>query len=100
MPRVLVLNVAEKPSVAKEISRVLSKGSSNQSAGHSKYNPVHKFPFQLQGQQCEMIFTSVTGHLLERDFSASLKSWQSCSPSQLFDEPVYRLLPEVGEGKE
>jgi len=34
------LNVAEKPSVAKEVSRILSNGAQKMMDSESKYNPV------------------------------------------------------------
>lgn len=90
-----VLNVAEKPKVAKEISRILSKGQYKNSKGFSQYNPVHSFPYTLRGQQCNMIFTSVTGHLLARDFGEGVRKWYSCDPSVLFDERIYQTVPVV-----
>ncbi len=55
------LNVAEKPSAAKEISRVLSNGTCNQRPGLSQYNPVFEFEYTVRGQKVQMVFTSVTG---------------------------------------
>lgn len=93
--RIKVLNVAEKPTVAKEISRILSKGKAERSAGRSKYNPIFKFPYTLNGQQVDMIVTSVLGHLLSRDFHDNVKKWWSCDPSELFDAPIKQIVPQV-----
>ena len=69
MPPIRVLNVAEKPSVAKEVSRVLCGGRQPQSRrGPSPYNVNWEFPYEVEGKQCQMVFTSVTGHLMEMDF--------------------------------
>ena len=96
MPRTItVLNVAEKPMVAKEVSAILGKGRADKKKGYSQMNPVHYFPYQLEGNQCKMIFTSVLGHLLARDFSQSVRGWQSCPPSTLFDEPIHTIVPKV-----
>ncbi|RLN98490.1 hypothetical protein BBJ28_00022903 [Nothophytophthora sp. Chile5] len=74
-----VLNVAEKPSVAKEIAAILSSGRSTRRAGLSKYNALFEFPYEVQGQAVRMVVTSVTGHLMELDFDASwLVLWLDC----------------------
>ena len=52
-----VLNVAEKPSVAKEVSRILAGGSQRTMDSESKYNPVYQFDFKLQQQPVSMLFT-------------------------------------------
>lgn len=92
-----VLNVAEKPTVAKEISNILSKGKCSKSAGRSKYNPIWKFPFTLRGQEVEMIVTSVLGHLMARDFAGNLNKWWACEPNELFDAPIQQFVPQVGK---
>jgi len=34
--------------------------------GHrAQYNPIHEFPYNIDGQGVEMVFTSVAGHLME-----------------------------------
>jgi DNA topoisomerase IA len=87
---------AEKPSVAKEISALLGGSNVSKRSGKSKFNPVFEFPYTLQGRQCEMIFTSVSGHLLAIDFSEPFrKNWRSCSPTDLFHLPVVSFVPDV-----
>ncbi|TYZ59468.1 hypothetical protein PybrP1_007080 [[Pythium] brassicae (nom. inval.)] len=83
-----VLNVAEKPSVAKEISAILSGGQAQRRQGFSQYNPVYEFPYELQGQRVHMTITSVSGHLMELEFDANYRSWHSCSPVELFTAAV------------
>uniref|UniRef100_K3WHB4 DNA topoisomerase n=1 Tax=Globisporangium ultimum (strain ATCC 200006 / CBS 805.95 / DAOM BR144) TaxID=431595 RepID=K3WHB4_GLOUD len=85
-----VLNVAEKPSVAKEIANILSGGQSQR--GFSQYNPVYEFPYQIQNQHVTMVVTSVTGHLMELEFDASYRSWYSCSPMDLFTAKVAKKV--------
>ncbi|PXF43912.1 DNA topoisomerase 3 [Gracilariopsis chorda] len=79
-----ILNVAEKPSAAKEITGVL-KG--NQAAtsrqGQSRYNPIYEFNMSVQGHSSLMVFTSVTGHIKSTDFEARYRKWGSCDPSEL-----------------
>jgi DNA topoisomerase-3 len=37
-----------------------------------------------------MIMTSVSGHLLNKDFPAHYRSWQGCNPVTLFDAPAIK----------
>ncbi|KAJ8552498.1 hypothetical protein ON010_g10050 [Phytophthora cinnamomi] len=87
-----VLNVAEKPSVAKEIAGILSSGRSQRRAGFSKYNALFEFPYEIRGQQVQMVVTSVTGHIMELDFDASVRGWHSCDPVELFTAPVCKRI--------
>eukprot|EP00882_Tetradesmus_deserticola_P026563 GHRQ01029314.1.p1 GENE.GHRQ01029314.1~~GHRQ01029314.1.p1 ORF type:complete len:131 (+),score=8.90 GHRQ01029314.1:381-773(+) len=92
---VKVLNVAEKPSVAKEVSRILSNGAARSRRGRSQYNPIWEFCYTINGQQCDMVFTSVAGHLMELEFAAQYKRWRGCSPLDLYTAPVIKDVPPV-----
>lgn len=37
-----------------------------------------------------MVMTSVSGHLLGYEFQGHYRSWNSCSPLELFDIPVVK----------
>ncbi|KAK1947637.1 DNA topoisomerase 3-alpha [Phytophthora citrophthora] len=87
-----VLNVAEKPSVAKEIANILSSGHAQRRAGLSKYNALFEFPYQVQGQHVQMVVTSVTGHIMELDFDTSVRSWYSCDPVELFTARIVKKV--------
>ncbi|XXQ37882.1 DNA topoisomerase [Plasmodiophora brassicae] len=90
---VVVLNVAEKPSVAKEVARVLSRGTAQQRTGPSPYNPVFEFQFDLQGQRVLMVFTSVLGHVMRIDFVPPYdRGWSTCDPGDLFQAPIVKSL--------
>lgn len=41
-----------------------------------------------------MVFTSVSGHLLNHEFVGSYKRWHSCSPLDLFSAPVVKGVKE------
>lgn len=58
----------------------------------SPYNPVHTFRYQIRNQNCDMVVTSVSGHLMETDFSAEFRSWHSCSPDALFTAPIVKSV--------
>jgi DNA topoisomerase-3 len=67
-------------------------------AGSSNYNPLFFFPYQLNGTPVNMVFTSVAGHLMELDFVEGFKKWYSCSPLELYEAPVVKMVPQVGAG--
>lgn len=93
-----VLNVAEKNDAAKNISGILSRGTSQRREGLSQYNKIYSFTVNVPqlGGQCDMIMTSVSGHLMEFDFDANLRKWFSCGPNQLFDAPIIETV-KAGE---
>ncbi len=96
-----VLNVAEKPSAAKEIVGVLRQGAPVASRnGFSKYNRVFEFDMALSGTVARMIFTSVSGHLKGSDFEAKFRKWGSCDPAALLDPSATRVEWSVMEDKQ
>ncbi|KAK1296608.1 hypothetical protein QJS10_CPB15g01974 [Acorus calamus] len=92
---VRVLNVAEKPSVAKSVAGILSRnrGMSTRN-GRSRYNRVFEFEYEIGGQRCHMVVTSVTGHLMELDFDDRFRKWHSCDPADLYHAPVRKHVPQ------
>ncbi|KAL5714566.1 DNA topoisomerase [Ranunculus cassubicifolius] len=91
-----VLNVAEKPSVAKSISAILSGNACQSRQAHSRYNRVFEFMYtnSRNGQHYEMLVTSVTGHLMELDFADQYRKWNSCDPVALYEAPVHKFVPQ------
>ncbi|CAN6459252.1 unnamed protein product [Victoria cruziana] len=93
--RLTVLNVAEKPSVARSVASILSGiGNPPSREGRSRFNRVFEFEYNIRGQLCMMFMTSVTGHLMELDFDQRYRKWHSCDPSDLFSAPVQKFVPE------
>ena len=41
-----------------------------------------------------MVVTSVTGHMMELDFTETHRKWHSCDPVALFKAPVRKLVPQ------
>ncbi|KAJ1633552.1 DNA topoisomerase [Pavlovales sp. CCMP2436] len=96
---VRVLSVAEKPSVAKEVAKILSRGTAQQQRGVSMFNANHNFDYDFgPGSgwgKAQMVVTSVTGHLMNTEFDEKYTGWYSCDPVKLFFEaPVYKFVPE------
>lgn len=91
-----VLNVAEKPSVAKAVAGILSSHQGLKiREGRSRFNKIFEFNYTISGRPCFMSFTSVTGHLMELDFDERFKKWHSCDPVQLYHAPIRKYVPEV-----
>ena len=47
------------------------------------YKFTSRFP---EWGECDVVFTSVLGHLTEIDFDAQWRQWQQCPPVALFEE--------------
>ncbi|XP_064477932.1 DNA topoisomerase 3-alpha-like [Ornithodoros turicata] len=92
-PVMKVLNVAEKNDAAKNISDLMSHGRFRRRDGLSRFNKIYEFDYRLLGSNCKMSMTSVSGHLLNLDFTGTHRKWHSCSPVELFDAPVARECP-------
>ena len=95
MPGFKVLNVAEKNDAAKNIANIMSGGRANRAEGYSHFNKIYEFDYMVQGQQAEMVMTSLSGHLLNMEFAPQYRKWYSCNPVALLDAP---LAKGVGEG--
>lgn len=61
-----------------------------QREGLSVYNKIFEFNVQLWGQNCQMVMTSVSGHLLGYEFTGAYSKWNGCHPLSLFDAPVFK----------
>lgn len=81
--RPLILNVAEKPSVAKEAALILSQNRYSSIRSDSQYNPIYEFDIQFRNQPAKMHFTSVTGHIMNFEFPPQYKEWRSVDPKVL-----------------
>lgn len=101
-----VLCVAEKPSIAKSIAQILSRGSYTRRNGRDKYCQNYDFPYRLprhlfggrvaqQGAMIgvDMTFTSVRGHMMEIDFPEDYK-WGKCNAFALFTAPIISRIPK------
>ena len=88
-----VLNVAEKNDAAKNLANIMSQGAANRREGFSPYNKIYEFGYMvqvnfllscwmrklalavIQGQQADMVMTSLSGHLLNMEFAPQYKKW-------------------------
>ncbi|EDR12021.1 uncharacterized protein LACBIDRAFT_232184 [Laccaria bicolor S238N-H82] len=86
-----VLCVAEKPSIARSITGILSGGQySTRNTGN---NFVKNYDFDYPQTNSTFTVTCVSGHLTSQDFGEAHRKWNSCDPFALFDAPVETLIP-------
>ena len=92
---VRVLGVAEKNDVAKNVSNILGRGAVRTRNGLSKYNKIYEFSANHRTLgDCQVIMTSVCGHLFNYDFTDTHKKWFSCEPKALFSAPIVRTCDQ------
>ncbi|KAL9957422.1 hypothetical protein ACROYT_G039055 [Oculina patagonica] len=89
-----ILNVAEKNDAAKELSRIMSRGQCSRREGFSKFNKIYEFDYNILGSNAKMVMTSLSGHMMTLDFTASHQKWYSCAPVALFSAPVTKYVGE------
>jgi DNA topoisomerase-3 len=94
MPPIKVLNVAEKNDAAKNIAAIMSGGGAHRREGFSVYNKIYEFGYMVQGQEADMVMTSLSGHLLNMEFDPQYRKWHSCPPLALFTAPMHKGLGE------
>ncbi|RKP36084.1 DNA topoisomerase [Dimargaris cristalligena] len=85
-----ILIVAEKPSQAKEVARILSNGACHRRQGPSKFCSNFDFPYKFRNQDCQVTVTSVAGHLMRIDFPPEYRSWRAVDPVALFQAPLVK----------
>ncbi|KAI6169344.1 DNA topoisomerase III [Pisolithus thermaeus] len=85
-----VLCVAEKPSIAKSISQILSGGRVTTRQTQSKF--IRNFDFDYPQTNSAFTVTAVAGHLLEFNFLDAYNRWSSCDPFALFDAPLHAAV--------
>lgn len=85
-PSKVVLNVAEKPSIARAITDALRKGGTQNEFSRSKFNPIVKFVRMFGDEEVTMKVTSVTGHIQEIYFDEAYKDWNRVDPADLIDK--------------
>ena len=90
-----ILSVAEKPSVAKELARIIGGDNVQRRSGYSPYNHIFEIPScEFKNGRAAMKITSVTGHMMELEFEKSHKSWGSCQPVELFNAQVLKSVSD------
>ena len=91
------LCVAEKPSIAKSITQILSSGHSTSRATSNKYIRNYDFSYKLLQHtgHTDFTVTSVAGHITSNDFAPDFRRWKSCDPIRLFQERIDTTISSV-----
>jgi len=78
-----VLMIAEKPSLAQALSKILAKGGQvTYRKGFNGACSVHEFVsrFPPTGETVKFKFTSVCGHVMSLDFLGKYNNWDKVDP--------------------
>ncbi|KAG0149961.1 hypothetical protein CROQUDRAFT_58679, partial [Cronartium quercuum f. sp. fusiforme G11] len=89
-----VLCVAEKPSIARAITEILSSNQFQTRTSANRYTKNYDFTYRFppSTQEARVTVTSVLGHLTQSDFDTHHRGWSSCDPFMLFDAPISRFV--------
>ncbi|KAF8907833.1 DNA topoisomerase [Gymnopilus junonius] len=86
-----VLCVAEKPSISKSITQILSGGQYTTHNTQNKF--IKNYEFDYPQSRSMFVVTAVVGHLTANDFFETHRSWHSCDAFELFDAAVDTQIP-------
>ncbi|KAJ1978450.1 DNA topoisomerase 3-alpha [Dimargaris verticillata] len=92
-----ILIVAEKPSQAREVARILSNGTCRKRPGKvSNFD----FEYQFRNQTAQVTVTSVAGHVTRLEFAQGYRSWKMVDPVALFEAPLEKSINKGAEDLE
>ena len=80
-----VLMVAEKPSLAQSIAKLLSSGHMSSRKGFNGACSVHEYNGTFNKEPVKFKMTSVCGHVMSLDFHHKYNNWDAVDPQELFD---------------
>ena len=85
-----VLMIAEKPSIARTIAKILSKKKSNLIDRTKKYHwCLFEFYGDFKGKAAHFVVSSVAGHMYQTEFLRMHQKFD-IDPSELFDAPTVK----------
>ncbi|GAA5913674.1 DNA topoisomerase 3 [Sporobolomyces salmoneus] len=96
------LCVAEKPSIAKSITQILSGGNfQTRDARHPPWIKNYNFSYRMGNGPgfTNFVVTAVAGHLTSNDFDDAYRGWQTCDPVDLFDARVKTFVTQDRDHK-
>lgn len=76
----VVLMVAEKPSLAESLAKLLSRNNHNSRRGINNACHVHEWNGTFRGEQVRYKMTSVCGHVMTLDFQSRYNNWDAVDP--------------------
>ncbi|VDD75726.1 unnamed protein product [Mesocestoides corti] len=84
----VVLMVAEKPSLAEALAKIMSRGSHTSRRGSNGACSVHEWNGQFRGTPVRFKMTSVCGHVMTLDFISRFNNWDAVDPVELFTAKI------------
>ncbi|KAJ3486447.1 hypothetical protein NLI96_g4239 [Meripilus lineatus] len=81
-----ILCVAEKPSISKAITQILSGGQYH--TRNTTTNFIKNYDFDYPQAEAHFTVTAVAGHIMEHDFGPE-HGWKACDPFALFEAHIY-----------
>lgn len=84
-----VLMVAEKPSLAQALAKILSNGNLVSRKGSNGACSVHEYNGKFQGETVRFKMTSVCGHVMGLDFVGKYNNWDRVDPVRTTECPNF-----------
>nr|CDS23493.1 DNA topoisomerase 3 beta 1 [Echinococcus granulosus] len=84
----VVLMVAEKPSLAEALAKIMSHGSHTSRRGSSGACSIHEWNGTFRGGPVRFKMTSVCGHVMTLDFVGRFNNWDVVDPVELFSAKI------------
>ena len=92
-----ILNVAEKPSIAKALANALCPSNELRLVhSFSKYNCVYSFKKKFLSKDSNILVTSVTGHITELVFQPPYNNWHANSKDLIL---IAKTIQNISEDK-
>lgn len=72
--------IAEKPSLAQSIAKILSNNNFQSRKGFNNACSIHEWPGKFLNNQVRYKMTSVCGHVMSLDFIPKYNNWDKTDP--------------------
>lgn len=72
--------VAEKPSLAQSLAKILSNGQMTSRKGMNGACSIHEYTGRFNGETVRFKMTSVCGHVMGVDFLGKYNNWDKVDP--------------------
>ena len=86
--------VAEKPSLAQSLAKILSNGQCNSRKGSNGACSIHEYNgrFPPTNENVRFKFTSVCGHVMTLDFIGKYNNWDKVDPVSIKETDVFLVV--------
>lgn len=78
--KMIVLMIAEKPSLAQSIAKILSDNNMQSRKGFNNACSIHEWSGRFMNSQVRYKMTSVCGHVMSLDFIPKYNNWDKTDP--------------------